>query len=351
MTEKIENFTQMIENYYNKNGENYRFHFLPVRAVLKYYENAVASSGLIYRETQKTSYIVEYVPVLTKLPHSKRFIPLEEYDDVFKTGILATIDTETYLLEDADIHSKIIELIHKQFKNISKEELVKIISAEELNKIASLNGYKEFTWDIYDPYIDREWMFRDNEKLKELKDKWIYDVYGVPLISNGNIDLTFLTDEQLFGDKALDVIKKCGTSCEVTDFAYYSGGGYFSSLSDDRSRRTAPYWIKLPHMLPPISNPMYVNSKGLRQMKLPNSFSWAEVDLVGYGSRPVVSYSSIKSMAYNEKINSLGIKEIHFGEYPQTEVNEDYANELERAYSTGNPRLTRKSYTSSSRIH
>ena len=285
MTEKIENFTQMIENYYNKNGENCRFHFFPVRAVLKYYENAVAGSGFIYRETQKISYIVEYVPVLTKLPHSKRFIPLEEY---------ATIDTETYLLEDADIHSKIIELIHKQFKNISKEELVKIISTEELNKIASLNGYKEFTWDIYDPYIGREWMVRDSEKLKELKDKWIYDVYGVPLISNGNIDLTFLTDEQLFGDKALDVIKKCGTACEATDFAYYSGGRYFVRAVDDKSPATAQYWIKSSHMLPPISNPMYVNSKGLRQIKLPNSFSWAEVDLVRYGSRPVVPYSSIK---------------------------------------------------------
>ena len=355
MTEKIENFTQMIENYYNKNGENYRFHFLPVRVTYKYYEYEADGGytflGISLREKEIRKYIVEYVPVLTKLPHSKRFIPLEEYEQVFRTGILDTIDTETYTTESVDIHSKIIELIHKKFKNISKEKLVKIISDEELNKIASLNGYKEFTWDIHDPYIELEYMYT-SEKLEEFKDKRICDVYGVPLISNGNIDLTFLTDEQLFGDKALDVIKKCGTACEVTDFAYYSGGGYFSTLSDDRSRRTAPYWIKLPHMLPPISNPMYVDYDGRRKIKLPSSFSYRWVDdLVRYGSRPVVSYSSIKSMAYNEKINSLGIKEIYFGEYPQTEVNEDYANELESEYSSGNTRLTGKSYTTSSRIH
>lgn len=43
-----------------------------------------------------------------------------------------------------------------------------------------------------------------------------------------------------------------------------------------------------------------------------------------------------------------GIKEIEYGEYPQTIVNENYSRELENAYNNGNLRITGKSYTTDS---
>ena len=33
------------------------------------------------------------------------------------------------------------------------------------------------------------------------------------------LDFTFLTEEQCFGDKQLDILKKYGTKCAITDFS------------------------------------------------------------------------------------------------------------------------------------
>ena len=37
-------------------------------------------------------------------------------------------------------------------------------------------------------------------------------------------DFTFLTEEQIFGDDQLDILKKYGTKCAITDFSILLGG-------------------------------------------------------------------------------------------------------------------------------
>ena len=39
-----------------------------------------------------------------------------------------------------------------------------------------------------------------------------------------DLDFTFLDEEQVFGDKQLDIIKKYGTKCAITDFSILLGG-------------------------------------------------------------------------------------------------------------------------------
>ncbi len=61
-------------------------------------------------------------------------------------------------------------------------------------------------------------------------------------------DFTFLTEEQIFGTQALDVIQKRGTSAAITDFAILLGGyvssGYHYNGDTSLESRTGWYWTK-----------------------------------------------------------------------------------------------------------
>ena len=50
------------------------------------------------------------------------------------------------------------------------------------------------------------------------------------------LDFTFLTEEQCFGDKQLDILKKYGTRCAITDFSILLGGyvvgDYYTSVGN-----------------------------------------------------------------------------------------------------------------------
>lgn len=74
-----------------------------------------------------------------------------------------------------------------------------------------------------------------------------YDIYGDLSMSN----FTFLTDEQIFGDNQLDILKKYGTKCAITDFSILLGG-YVASTSytsegSTKKDRTGWWWTKTPY--------------------------------------------------------------------------------------------------------
>ena len=50
--------------------------------------------------------------------------------------------------------------------------------------------------------------------------KICYDIYGDLCMNN----FTFLTDEQIFGNDQLDILKKYGVGCVITDFSILLGG-------------------------------------------------------------------------------------------------------------------------------
>ena len=58
------------------------------------------------------------------------------------------------------------------------------------------------------------------------------------------LDFAFLTEEQIFGDSQLDIIKNYGTKCAITDFSILLGG-YVSSVdytSEGNSRKDRTGW-------------------------------------------------------------------------------------------------------------
>ena len=154
-------------------------------------------------------------------------------------------------------------------------------------------------------------------------------------------NFTFLTDEQIFGNNQLDIISRYGTKCAITDFSILLGGyvssNYYTSEGNARKDRTGWWWTKSSDG---DNDAIVVSKSGDR--------SWFNVSKRSGGYRPALPYSSIQSISSNGVRDANGIKEIEYGEYPQTIVDESYSRELERAYNNRSLGTTGKNYTTDS---
>ena len=155
------------------------------------------------------------------------------------------------------------------------------------------------------------------------------------------LDLTFLSEEQIFGDNKLEILKKYGTRCVITDFSILLGGyvssDYYTSEGNTLKNRTGWWWTKSSDW---DNDARIVSTHGNRNC--------GNVRRRDGGVRPALPYSSIQSISSNGVRGKSGIKEIEYGEYPQTIVDENYSSELESVYNNGNLRTTGKTYTTDS---
>ena len=158
-------------------------------------------------------------------------------------------------------------------------------------------------------------------------------------------NFTFLTDEQIFGNNKLDIIKHYGTKCTITDFSILLGGSvsldYYTRGGNTKKDRTGWWWTKTPY----ANAACFVDQDG-------NSYQ-NNVDMRSGGARPALPYSSIQRFSSNEVRVAHKINEIKYGEYPQTIVDEDYSLELETAfanmpYSNNEMKATGRIYTTDS---
>ena len=158
-------------------------------------------------------------------------------------------------------------------------------------------------------------------------------------------NFTFLTDEQIFGNNKLDIIKHYGTKCTITDFSILLGGSvsldYYTRGGNTKKDRTGWWWTKTPY----ANAACFVDQDG-------NSYQ-NNVDMRSGGARPALPYSSIQRFSSNEVRVAHKINEIKYGEYPQTIVDEDYSLELEIAfanmpYSNNEMKATGRIYTTDS---
>lgn len=156
-------------------------------------------------------------------------------------------------------------------------------------------------------------------------------------------EFTFLTEEQVFGNKQLDILKKYGTKCAITDFSILLGGvvssEYYTSEVNTRKDITGWWWTKS-SAKDKDSDVSIVDLDG-------SSTSDVVIERTG-GARPALSYSSIQPISSNGVRGTNGIMEVEYGEYPQTIVDENYSRELNRAYSNGSLKITGKDYTTDS---
>ena len=155
---------------------------------------------------------------------------------------------------------------------------------------------------------------------------------------NNNLDLTFLTKEQV---ENLEILKKYGIKAAITDFAILLGGfvssEYYTSEGNTRKDRTGWWWTKSSDGFN-CAHAVFTDGDSICSYVCKHNG----------GARPALPYSSIQSISSNGVRGASGIKEIEYGEYPQTIVDENYSRELEIAYNHGSLRTTGKNYTTDS---
>lgn len=157
---------------------------------------------------------------------------------------------------------------------------------------------------------------------------------------DNKLNFTFLTEEQSFGERSLDILKKYGTTCDITDFSVLLGGfpyakGFHNGEGIFKKDQVGYWWTKSCN-----ENNLVVAIDSFGFMDFIDSF-YRRV-----GSRPALPYSSISSICSNIAINKEGILEVEYGEYPQTIVSRNDEAILENAYLNKTINQTSKSYTS-----
>ena len=155
-------------------------------------------------------------------------------------------------------------------------------------------------------------------------------------------DFTILSREKVLpGVSPLDIFKVGNTElAAVTDFSILLGARSEGKKDlGDSVAETSCWWTREVNWGRKGGKKAYVIC--------PSGYcSMADVDATWVGARPALPYSSIKSVSLNERIRDFdGIKEIEYGEYPQTVVDEYYSLKLEDLYNYGNLKPTDKKYT------
>ena len=155
-------------------------------------------------------------------------------------------------------------------------------------------------------------------------------------------DFTFLTEEQVFGDNSLGILKEYGTECAITDFSILLGGivslNRYASKRKSRKNRTGWWWTKSCSKFSLFG--LGVTPYGGGSSKIVQNCS--------IGARPAIPYSSIQSAVYNEIVRSNGIKEVSYGEYPQTVASNKDSLALEKNYNNNTLKITGKHYITDS---
>lgn len=150
----------------------------------------------------------------------------------------------------------------------------------------------------------------------------------------------FLKEEQIFGKNKLDIFEKYGTKCAITDFAILLGGyvatGFYTNEGSSRKDRTGWWWTQTPE------------DNNARVVFYDCSRFWINITKRIGGARPALPYSAISSISSNVVRGKSGVKETIYGEYPQTIVDENFSNELEKSYNNGGLKVTGRVYTTDS---
>ena len=151
-------------------------------------------------------------------------------------------------------------------------------------------------------------------------------------------EFTFLTVEQIF-DNQLDIIKKYGANCAITDFSILLGGEQDNYTTSDNILGTGYWWTKSS------------TSSGDNQVLIILVDGYLYCDFANERTcraRPSLPFSSIKNISLNKVRGKNGILEVEYGEYPQDIVPKNIAKLLEKAYSNRILKQTGKTYTTDS---
>ena len=146
-------------------------------------------------------------------------------------------------------------------------------------------------------------------------------------------NFTFLTKEQIFGDKKLEIIKKYGAKASITDYSILRGGYVSNEMNYDFDSvdRTGLWWTKTED-----------NRGGVYAIgETGNIYSEYVFNRIICG-RPVLYFDL---PCDHSSLNQGDVREILVSECPQTIENEDLSDELEYVYRLGKMKATGTRYS------
>jgi hypothetical protein len=156
-------------------------------------------------------------------------------------------------------------------------------------------------------------------------------------VPTGDTGVTLLKEKQIWGDKALQVMKSYGTTVGMSDLAVLIGGALarvITTTSD--GQRSSFVWSASSNA---DGNVRAVYSYGGR--------SWDDQRERYGGARPALPSSVASSIGLSEAEPSKkisGVDVVEYGEYPQTIADENITRELEQAFSKNQLQKTGKTY-------
>ena len=143
-------------------------------------------------------------------------------------------------------------------------------------------------------------------------------------------DITLLSEQEIWGDRQLEVLKTFGTSAKVTDVCILTGG-YFADLNSDMKSRTGSFWTKTD------INEKLARSVSIQGLKM-DSVKEARNLII----RPVIELTLVDLPG---EVGSEGVLEKNYGEYPQYAADVTLQDKLEKKYNKGELKKTGHTYT------
>ncbi len=149
------------------------------------------------------------------------------------------------------------------------------------------------------------------------------------------MDFTFLTEDQIWGDDALDVMKKYGTAVAPTDLTAILGG-VMNSTGTKISEGETPCasWSASSY-----------GDGGVRCVDCEGDGDWMDAEGRFISARPALPPSEASKISPSIARAIAGIRVAEYGEYPQTVADERTSEKLERLHDSRSLRPTGKNYT------
>jgi len=150
------------------------------------------------------------------------------------------------------------------------------------------------------------------------------------------LDFTFLKEDQIWGDDALDVMKKYGTAVAPTDLTVILGG-YMTGSGDHTSEDdpTCASW----------SASSMADESVVRCVDSEGDLGWDDTDTRRISARPALSPSEASKISPSIAGAIAGIRVAEYGEYPQTVADKETSEKLEGLHDSKSLCPTGKSYT------
>ena len=149
------------------------------------------------------------------------------------------------------------------------------------------------------------------------------------------LNFTLLSEEQIWGDDALDVMKRYGTKVAPTDLTVILGG--YMTDGDTRTSEddlTCASWS--------ASSCEY---GGVRFVSSEGDKDWHDTISRIVSARPALAPREASKISPSEARAIAGIRVAEYGEYPQTVADDETCEKLERLHDSRSLRPTGKNYT------